>query len=512
VRNRLQRTLISALLVTLLAGLAGCDSDESESVFVSRTSIPTVAATSSAAPTPASTRTPTPSATATAAPSATATGSPGATPTPAATSTLTPTPTPTVTPRSTATPAQSATPAATPTLAPSACIPSGALGVLLSGANVDAYDPNSAWGGAPSGATGVKGVQLVPIEGTDARATISTPNEVNSCSGNSATGTTVCTANNTDVYIINGSKLTATLTSGATRLAAFSGGAGFCENCGVVIDSTSNTAFLGIGLAGDRNQTGYQTLDLTSNTFGVPIPSGTGISEGFAVDPIRHLILSPNEQNSYELVRTRPSTAVFENSFHPFEFFDSAAEDCTTGITLAASEATSQLLIADLTQATFTPGSPGTWTAPSRIQNFPGFDFLNGGAGEAAVAVAPGSHLGIVTGEPTGPGYPIGVIQLPSTSGSGRPAVEDFVAARLPFRGTGGPGSAGIEPHAVTAYVSPTSNKAFGLVAGDLVPRGDIAVVDLQGMLKAPRTPATHTVDPSFDLLKSGVVRLVSTF
>src|SRR5207245_10454019 len=102
---------------------------------------------------------------------------------------------------------------------------------------------------ALSGATGVKGVQLVPIEGTDARATIGTPNEVNSCSGNSATGTTVCTANNIDVYILNGSKLTAALTSGATRLAFFSGGAGFCENRGVVLDSTSTTAFLVIGLA-----------------------------------------------------------------------------------------------------------------------------------------------------------------------------------------------------------------------------------------------------------------------
>jgi hypothetical protein len=393
--------------------------------------------------------------------------------------------------------------------------------VLVRGTNVDAYEPNSAW---EEENTGVKGVQLVPIEGIHSRATITTPNEVNSCSGNSATGTTVCTANNTDVYIINGSTLTTTLTSGADSGGFFSGG--ICQNCGVVVDSTTNTAFLGIGLRAGSHNSGYQTLDLATNTFGVPIPSRAGgpvggiggISEDIAVDPGRHLILSPGEGNIYEIVQTQPSLAVFENNQSgalPFAFeFDSAAEDCTTGIALSTVElGRGSLFIADLTQATFTPGSPGTWTAPSQIQFLPGFGAMLFGA--VGIAVAPGTHLGIATGEGccSDIGSAIGAIELPSTSGSGTPSVVDFVAAAsLPNEPDGLPFPIGGDPHPVTAYVSPTSKKAFALIADRRRPRGFIAVVDLRALLSAPRTAGTHTVDPSVDLIATGVVRYVPVF
>ncbi len=393
--------------------------------------------------------------------------------------------------------------------------------MLVRDTNVDAYEPNSAW---QEENTGVNGVQLVPIEGAHSRATITTPNEVNSCSGNSATGTTVCTANNTDVYIINGSTLTTTLTSGADISVFFSGGV--CENCGVVVDSTTNTAFLGIGLRAGGHNSGYQTLDLATNTFGAPIPSRAGgpfggvggISEDIAVDPGRHLILSPGEGNIYEIVQTQPSIAVFENDqSKALTFtveFDSAAEDCTTGIALSTVElGRGSLFIADLTQATFTPGSPGTWTAPSQIQGLPGFGAMLGGA--VGIAVAPGTHLGIVTGEGccSDIGNAIGAIQLPSTSGSGTPSVVDFVAAAsLPNEPDGLPFPVGGDPHPVTAYVSPTSKKPFALIADRRSPRGFIALIDLQGLLSAPRTAGTHFVDPAFNLLKSGVVRYVSVF
>jgi hypothetical protein len=55
----------------------------------------------------------------------------------------------------------------------------------------------------------------VPLEGSHSKATIVAPNAVNSCSSNSTTGTTVCVANNTDVYLINGSTLSTTLSSSA---------------------------------------------------------------------------------------------------------------------------------------------------------------------------------------------------------------------------------------------------------------------------------------------------------
>jgi hypothetical protein len=36
--------------------------------------------------------------------------------------------------------------------------------------------------------------------------------------------------------------------------------------------------------------------------------------------------------------------------------------------------------------------------------------------------------------------------------------------------------------------------------------------VDLQKVLDAPRTPGTHFVDPTYNLLTNGVVRYVSVF
>ena len=61
------------------------------------------------------------------------------------------------------------------------------------------------------------------------------------------------------------------------------------------------------------------------------------------------------------------------------------------------------------------------------------------------------------------------------------------------------------DPHTVTAYVSPTTGRAYGVVVGDgdqeivgnHIQRNTVAVVDLQLALSAPafreRTPSTRT-------------------
>lgn len=341
-------------------------------------------------------------------------------------------------------------------------------------------------------------IQRVPIEGNNARATIAAPNTVNSCSSNSTTGETVCTANNTDVYLINGSVLTSTLTSGATGEANFSGGS--CQNCGVIVDATTNTAWLGIGT---KTGSAYQSLDLGTGAFASPIDSETGISEDMSIDPNRHLILSPNEAGTYEILQTEPTIGLFENLVAMSLELDSAAEDCTTGIALSTIEFTNKLFIADLSQATFTPGSPGSWTAPSQTQTFPEFSELK--SGTSGIAVAPNTHLGVVTGEFGGSSF--GVIQLPSTSGSGTPAVVDYVEANLPNMPNGLAFDTGLDPHPVTAYVSPNSGKAFALIVDDV--RAFVAVIDMQALLLAPRTPGTHSVSPSVDLLATGIVKFV---
>ena len=128
-------------------------------------------------------------------------------------------------------------------------------------------------------------------------------------------------------------------------------------------------------------------------------------------------MLSPNEENIYQILNVSGATpALFNNaSFSTAGEPDSAAEDCTTGIALSSLEGSGSLYIADLTQAIFTPGTPGTWTdAAAQTQAFP--EFVGLSAGTCGIAVAPGSHLGVVTGEFGG--NIEGVIQLPSTSGS----------------------------------------------------------------------------------------------
>ena len=161
----------------------------------------------------------------------------------------------------------------------------------------------------------------------------------------------------------------------------------------MVVDSSTNKALITVGLE-TGGPGGYQFLDLGGTpTFESPIPAGTTTSENILIDPSRHLVLSPNEGSLYQLVNiSTPTAALFNNQLEDGEL-DSAGEDCATGIALATDEFTGNLFIADLTQATFTPGTPGTWTdAASQLVNFPEFDALE--AGTRGIAVVPASTSG----------------------------------------------------------------------------------------------------------------------
>ena len=73
----------------------------------------------------------------------------------------------------------------------------------------------------------------------------------------------------------------------------------------------------------------------------------------------------------------------------------------------------------------------------------------------------------------------------------------------MPNLASGAPFSMGFDPHTVTAYVSPNSGKAYGVLEnGDF---SFLAVVDLQGLLSAPRTG--HVVN---NPLPAGVVTYIA--
>lgn len=374
------------------------------------------------------------------------------------------------------------------TLPPQSCMPGASLTVLISGSNVTAYVPNGSWIELKPG------VNVVPIEGTVSARPIATPLPVNTCGGDSATGKVVCTSNDTDVYIIDGAKMT-TIQSGATGEQTFSGGT--CKTCNVAIDPLRGQALLSIGTP---DGAALRSLDLRTLTLGTPIALGQKTSsEDIAIDAVRGLALSPNEgeENSggagnYQLVNLA-SGAVFNFNppgGDPAQFgFDMAAEDCSTGIALATNEFTNQLFLTDLTQATFTDA--GTWSAPFKFQSVDAFSTF--GAGTNAIAVASNSHLGVVSGEFGTATF--GVFVLPSTSGSGgaAPALVDWVAASLPSTPDDNlPWLMGLDPHTLTAYTSPgASGKQYAVFADDQFDqkgnRTFLAIVDMQALLDLPR-------------------------
>src|SRR6185369_8804631 len=149
------------------------------------------------------------------------------------------------------------------------CQPSSSLSVLVSGSNVVAYVPKGNWA-----VTGTTGVAAVNVEGASITNTlIPTTSVVNSCASNPTTGQTVCTANNTDVYVFKGTALDGTvspnpLTSGGSGFIFFSGGN--CTNCGVVMDATHNKAVLALSVGAVG---GFQFLNLGTSSFEPPFAS-----------------------------------------------------------------------------------------------------------------------------------------------------------------------------------------------------------------------------------------------
>ena len=288
------------------------------------------------------------------------------------------------------------------------------------------------------------------------------------------------------------------------------------------MDAVHNKAAIGLSISGVK---GFQFLNLATNSFEPAFASpSTDISEDPLIDPTRNLLLSPGERGIYEIVNVTTSTSptFFENPIVvPAQVPDSAGEDCSTGIAMAPREFSlpSVVFIADLTQAIFTPAvfpaPAGTWTAPSQNQSLTE-SFLSAGA--SGMAVAQGTHTGVVTGEFSGNN--LTAIALPATSGTGIPAITDWVTCNMgPAPVMGGPPlfETGADPHTVTAYQSPTSGDAIALVANGAfdtvtltVTATELAVVDLTKMLDptiVPRTVGGHGCASIF--LPSTVVSFV---
>jgi hypothetical protein len=377
--------------------------------------------------------------------------------------------------------------ATTTTLA--ACVPTSSLAVV-SGANVNAFVPNGSW--CCSGGTNI---QEVPLEGSGPYATFATGGDVNSCAANSSTGEVVCVENGGNVDLIPASATSViTILSGATGYAGFSGGS--CEDCGVGVNAGNNTAVIEEGISGSPSNSGVQVLNLASNTFNAPFAMQYEVSEDISIDSGRNLILSPSESGWYELLKIGAGNSLTEysNYISPDGEPDSAAEDCTTGIALASDEFANDIYITDLSQATF---GASTWTAPGQFFNLDdGGTYEGFSAGTCGISSAPGTnHLAVVTGEFGGSSF--AALKLPSTSGSGTPTLADWAYAyTMPDSPDGGGFSAGYDPHTVTAYTSPNTNKSYAVFADYEYSDSPawLGVVDLACTLALPRDPGTNNI------------------
>jgi Pro-kumamolisin, activation domain len=422
------------------------------------------------------------------------------------------------------------------------CMSGSSLSFVQNGNAITAFVPRGSFGEHATG------VDAVPVEigpsanplpaasliatGTDA----TNPNNViNTCAGISAgfLKETVCTSNGTSAYVINAvnNTITATLTDNAdpSAIEQFSGGN--CATCNVVMDPVHNKAFLSIATAGDTGfgSTGaaFQALDLMNvgtmtSPWETPIPVGQeSTSEDVVVDPVRNLILSPNEAfaqaggtGNFQLVDTSGS--------RPFPVYnlptgtaslDMVVEDCQTGIALATNEFTNTIFLADLTQATLSTTAP-TWTdTASQFQTIPEFVGLTGSeAGTSAAAIASGTHVGVVAGEFGGGTFL--AVRLPAASGPliGTPTLVDYVIATIPTTPDPAlacnaasanrlPWSFGADPHTLTAYQSPSNGAPYAIFEDDIHvltsrdgQRTFLAVVDLNALLARPRgTASTFT-------------------
>ena len=383
------------------------------------------------------------------------------------------------------------------------CEGTGSISELVSGTNVISYVPKGSWSATATG------IDVVNVEGTSITNTqIPTGSDViNSCASNSVTGITVCTANNNHVYVLKGTGLdpsvTNPLTDGGTGVLSFSGGS--ATTTGVAMDAVDNKALLGEAVGGVG---GFQFLDLATFTFESPFasknPSGE-ISEDPLLDPIHHIIGSAAENNNFEIVNVATSTSpqFYEQDLSAAiskvssgSELDSTSEDCSTGILLAPGEFSdpSGVEVADIQnagpapEAVFTPGSPGSWTAPEQYQTLTGSSMSAGADGSA---VAQGTHTGVIAGEFSGD--TLTALALPTTSGTGvTPAIQGWVSCQTGPDPSGQPFSMGGDPHTLAAYQSPNGGHAIAL----LVNAGatEMVAVDLTTMLNPATVPATGDV------------------
>ncbi len=414
---------------------------------------------------------------------------------------------------------------------------SNAIGVLINGTDVSLFVPYSTDNSLKLGAV-VKVIESAPGAPATRTAVLNT-GWVNSCAASPAASIVLCSGLFGRSFVVTPlTNKVGRFNTGVSKRIHFTGGD--CAGCGVAIDD-------GLGLAIIATGKGYLPVQL-SPLKRLPIIStkGEAISGNFGYDPENNRILSPNYQivnlkhfqtgtPHYQIIDVSGGTT-FDLSDNN-DFFnakgncntatgstqrdalpDSAAYDVTTGIAygtfrspsdcVGAANLVEDIALFDLTQASFDAGT-GTWsTSAKQIQTLTEMTDLSNGI--TGIAIVPGQSLALVADrfERTGGAGGFGALSLPTTSGSGIPAIQDWVQAELPADPSGKPWAMSYMPNGLTAYVSPNNGKGMGVIINRK--RTYAAVIDIAALLAAQRQDGTlHTLGSSVDLVGKGIVRFV---
>jgi hypothetical protein len=418
---------------------------------------------------------------------------------------------------------------------PTTSTTSNGIGVLISGTNVSLYMPYTTDNSLRMGAA----LKVIESASTAPKTVHLKTGYSNSCAASPATGIAVCSAAFGSSYVVRPpTNKVGGFKSGAKKLLHFTGGS--CANCGVAIDDE-------LGLSIIATSLGYLPVKLSPFAIQPIISTGGDVISGdFGYDPVNHRILSPNYQilNLKTFESTKPSYQILDvNTGAAFDlsdsidFFndhgtcntvgggmtqrdslpDSGAYDINTGIAYGTFRSPSDCIVAntvedialfDMTQASFDTGT-GTWsTSAKQIQTLSEMNDLSNGI--TGIAIPPGQSVALVADrfELSGGGSGFGALSLPTTSGSGTPAIQDWVQAEMPSDPSGKPWAMSYMPNGLTAYVSPNSGRGMGVIINRK--RTYAAVIDIAALLQASRQTGTmHTLSSSVDLVSQGIVRFV---
>jgi hypothetical protein len=408
-------------------------------------------------------------------------------------------------------------------------------GLLISGTIVSLYVPYASDNSLKIGSA-LKVIEGVPAASASNTVALKT-GYVNSCAASPASDLAICSGLFGSFYSINSSNKVTGFKTGVTKRIHFTGGD--CANCGVAIDDTMGTAII-------STSQGYLPVKLSPLRLETILSTnGEAISGQFGYDPTDQFILSPNYQIKnlkhfntgpphYQIIKISDGSAfdlvdqsTFFNSHGTCMTMgggttqrdalpDSGAYDINTEIAYGTfrspadciiKDSVEDIALFDLKQATFDT-STGTWATPGKqVQTLSEMtDLTNGLTG---IAIVPGQSLAIVADRREISGSAgFGALSLPTTSGSGIPAIQDWVQAEMPKDPLGKPWQMGFMPNGLTAYLSPNNGKGYGVIVNRT--RTFAAVVDIAMLLGAPRQTGTmHTVSTSENLVTDDIVRFV---